>query len=94
MNLADEQHGHQDGCYDNDAPHGGDTFLFGVVRVDGSIALGLGDVLAFQKLDKIVAKPHRNDECDDDGCCGAKGDVVEHASAWKIVLVKIVEKIV
>ena len=61
-----EQHGNQDGHDDDDAAHGGDTLLLFTVGVDGGVAHLLIDFLAAHKLDKILAKPRRDDQREDE----------------------------
>ena len=87
VKLTHQQYGDQDGCDDDDATHGRDANLLGVIRVDGSIALGLNDFFTLQHLDEPVAKPYRNYKCKDNGGSSAEGDIGEYACSGEVNLV-------
>ena len=60
--AAKQQGRNQDGNDDDDAAHGGNAFLGSSERVDGFVALRLGDVLALHELDEPFTEPGRNDQ--------------------------------
>ena len=64
--AAEQQHGDEDGDDDDDAAHRRHTYLLHAKGVDARVALHLGDLLAFQKLDKLLAKPCRDDQREDE----------------------------
>ena len=59
---AEQQYRYEDGQDDDDATHGWDTDLLYAEWVDAGIALGLGNLLALEVLDELLAKPCRDDE--------------------------------
>ena len=54
--------GTKDSQDDDDTTHRRNANLLDTERVDAGIALGLGNLLALEVLDELLAKPCRDDE--------------------------------
>ena len=59
---AEQQYRYENGQDDDDTTHGRNADLLYAERVDAGIALGLGNLLALEVLDELLAKPCRDDE--------------------------------
>ena len=73
---AQKQAGNECGNYDDDASHSGNALLLHTIRIDAGISLFLADIVLPHPSDEIFAKPHGNNEAQDQGENCSEGDVV------------------
>ena len=79
-----QQAGNDGGYDDDDAAHGGDTDLFDSIRVDFTIALRFGSVLATHIADKPFAERHGDDQCQDECRDGTCRHITPHAGSRQV----------
>ena len=76
--TSEEKHRDEDAHNDDDTTHRGHSFLLHTERVDLRVALRLEYLPALHPLDKLLAKPGRDEQRQDQCQQGAKRDIGPH----------------
>ena len=82
--VCHQQHGQQCSNDEHYAAHGWHTFLTDIERVGLLIALLLGDIFAFQEVDKPVTEPNTDNKCQHRCQNSAERDVLPQSRTCKV----------
>ena len=86
VQLAQQKARNQYRYNDDDAPHGRDSRLAYVKRVDGSVPLGLGDLPPLQQIDEIFSEDSRYEQRQNHRHQRPERYIAEHARSGEVEL--------